>query len=291
MPNLLSDIVMNKQAEIDRRKQQIAEDELVRRAVKCDGRFARALTEPGINLICEMKPRSPSAGVLQANFNPELILSAYNQYATAISVLTDEKYFGGSISLLSQAAANSPLPILCKDFILEPYQCFEARAAGAHAVLLIVKILPDDVLKLLHDTIIALGMAAAVEVQNDDELARVLALDARTILINNRNLDTFAIDLNTSLRLIPKIPSGITVISASGFSSAVDLEKLLPICHNFLIGSALMQSENLSEKLRQFKYAKQGENMLVGAHRDAPASGSQAAPTAASDFEDGTPAV
>ena len=204
-----------------------------------------------VNLICELKPKSPSAGILRADVNVDEIISIYSRFAKAISVLTDQKYFGGSIELLAQVSAQSSLPTLCKDFIVDPYQCFEARLAGAQAVLLIVKILSDGELESLYSAIKQLGMVAVVEIQNEQELSRALNLKPEVVLINNRNLDTFVIDLKTTELLSPMIPSGTTIISASGIAAKKDIASLLPFCNSFLIGSALMQSQDIAGFLNE----------------------------------------
>jgi indole-3-glycerol phosphate synthase len=157
------------------------------------------------------------------------------------------------------------LPTLCKDFVIDPYQCFEARLAGAQAVLLIVKILDDPLLDELYKIIVALGMTAVVEVQSENELSRALALQPQVILINNRNLETFAIDFQTTKTLAPKISKEVITISASGISHARDIEELLPYCSNFLIGSSLMVAADLSEKLRELTSARRNVTNLQNA--------------------------
>ena len=152
------------------------------------------------------------------------------------------------ICLLS-VSKMTELPTLCKDFVIDPYQCYEARHAGASGILLIVKILEDDQLKLLHATATSLGLTSVVEVQTEPELKRALLIEPTVILINNRNLDTFETDLKTTHKLAPTVPIGPTVISASGINCKRDIERLLPFCLNFLIGSALMQSDDMETLL------------------------------------------
>ncbi len=264
MPATLAEIVANKRQEVARRKatrsQALVEDILP----AGDGRFYKALTNPGSNLICELKPKSPSAGVLKADFDLEAVLAAYESCAAAISVLTDEKYFGGSLELLSRVVALCPLPPLCKDFVIDREQCLEARQAGAQAVLLIVKILADEELHSLYKQICRLGMTAVVEVQNEKECARALALEPEVILINNRDLDTFRISLQTTFDLAPKIPDRIVKISASGYANRSEIETIMPYCQNFLIGSALMTADNLAEKLSELKGARVGRRSISG---------------------------
>ncbi|MBS1993274.1 MAG: indole-3-glycerol-phosphate synthase [Cyanobacteria bacterium SZAS LIN-3] len=254
MPSKLAEIVSNKELEVQARRNGKV-DELRAAAFKtpASGAFLAALQKPGTNLICELKPKSPSAGVLKADFKLDAILPHYIARAEAISVLTDEKYFGGSLALLSEVSSKCTLPTLCKDFIIDPLQIYEARLAGAQAVLLIVKILSDELMQKLYSEITDLGMTAVVEVQNDEELRRALKLSPQLILINNRNLDTFEISLATTTNLAPQIPANIVTISASGISNRGEIDSLLPLCHNFLIGSSLMAADNLTAKLAELK--------------------------------------
>jgi indole-3-glycerol phosphate synthase/phosphoribosylanthranilate isomerase len=245
MPGSLTEIVVNKKLELNLRKQKCKLATFQSSLLNADHEFVKALGQPGVNLICELKPKSPSAGVLRGAVNVDEIISSYNRFAKAISVLTDQKYFGGSLELLADVNQKSSLPTLCKDFIFDPYQCYEARKFGAKAVLLIVKILDDRQLLELYQCIESLGMDAVVEVQTADEVKRALALCPRIVMINNRDLGTFQMDLGTTERLAGSIPSDTILISASGILAKNDLERLLPYCSNFLIGSALMKSDNM----------------------------------------------
>lgn len=215
-----------------------------------DGSFLSALAADGLKFIAEIKPSSPSAGVIRAEVKLPEILEAYNQYAAAISVLTDAKYFGGSLDLLSEVSRNSPRPTLCKDFIVSERQVRDARRAGAQAVLLIVKILSDEELATLHEAVLSLGMTPLVEIQNDEELDRALKVSPRTLLINNRNLETFDITFDTTKRLVPRIPSNIVAISASGIERRADVDELLPFCSKFLVGTSLMKSGDIGGQFR-----------------------------------------
>jgi indole-3-glycerol phosphate synthase/phosphoribosylanthranilate isomerase len=253
MSSKLAEIVRNKKAEVLARMAHCPASVLKSSIVRADGSFLKALGAEGTNLICELKPKSPSAGVLKAEFNLSDILPHYQSCAAAVSVLTDHKYFGGSLELLAEVAARTALPTLCKDFFIDPYQCLEARQAGAQAVLLIVKILSDDLLQELHKTAIEMGMTAVVEVQNQSELNRTLALNPQVFLINNRNLDTFEISLATTSALAPNIPNDVITISASGFCTRAEIVSMLPFCHNFLIGSSLMTATDLRAKLHELK--------------------------------------
>ncbi|HEY9676820.1 MAG TPA: indole-3-glycerol phosphate synthase TrpC [Drouetiella sp.] len=251
MPTKLDEIVENKKLEVAARIQSRSLDSFRDKVVNANHEFAAALRQPGVNLICEVKPKSPSAGVLRGAVNVDDILKSYNKHARAVSVLTDEKYFGGSLELLAEISEKSQLPTLCKDFVIDVYQCYEARECGAKAVLLIVKILNDEQLQTLYACIQNLGMDAIVEVQTEDEMQRALSIKPSIIMINNRNLSTFEMDLGTTERLAARVPSDTILISASGILEKSDMERLLPVCSNFLIGSALMKSDNMEELMAE----------------------------------------
>ncbi len=210
------------------------------------GRFLAALAADRPSLIAEIKPRSPSEGVLQAAPDLTRLLPLYAAYAAAISVLTEPDYFGGSFDLLAEVARRSPRPALCKDFIVHPAQVHDARHAGAEAVLLIVKILDDAQLADFHAEIRRWNMTPVVEVQTEAELDRALRVDPAVILINNRDLASFEISLDTTKRLAPRVPSGIVTIAASGIHRRADIETLLPYCTRFLVGTSLMRAADLA---------------------------------------------
>ncbi len=209
------------------------------------GTFLAALRQNTPAIIAEIKPVSPAEGVLQPTPDLERVLAAYDAHAVALSVLTEPDYFGGSFELLAAVARRSSRPTLCKDFVLDVRQVHAARAAGAEAVLLIVKILDNEQLRLLHAEIQHWNMTPVVEVQTEAELERALALNPSVILINNRNLETFDISLETTKRLAPRVPSQVVTISASGIQSRADIEALLPYCTCFLIGTHLMRAPDL----------------------------------------------
>jgi indole-3-glycerol phosphate synthase/phosphoribosylanthranilate isomerase len=257
---ILDRIVADKREALITQKQVVSQDVLwqqVQNLAPLEGfPLERALrAAKNTHLIAEIKPSSPSAGVLKAQMSEadlQTILSAYNQAASAISVLTDAPYFGGSFERLAQVSAQSPLPTLCKDFVIDEYMVYQARLAGAAAVLLIVKILNDAQLAHLYQAIHALGMTPVVEVQNETELARAVAIGATVLLVNNRDLTTFEVDLETTTRLAKELPPSTSgkqppvLISASGIGSRQDLLPLLTVTNCFLIGSSLMKRD-LSE--------------------------------------------
>jgi indole-3-glycerol phosphate synthase/phosphoribosylanthranilate isomerase len=196
-----------------------------------------------IHLICELKPKSPSLGVLQATPNVPAIIADYNQVASAISVLTDTTFFGGSFDLLTDVKALSSLPLLCKDFIIDPYQVLVAVACGAEAVLLIMKAMVDDIQYVtLFETIRSYGLTPVVEVQNEAELQRALLVHPSVILINNRNLDTLTLHMDTVAQLAPLVPQECVVIAASGLKTREQIVACSTVASACLVGSQLMQT-------------------------------------------------
>lgn len=242
--------------EIQAAKQSCRVDEAAL-LVSTPGRFERALrSDRSVNIIAELKPASPTGGQLAPASLAGDISRHYQREAAALSVLTDRHYFDGSYELLEQVAGTSELPVLCKDFVIDPYQILRARAAGAAAVLLVVRILSDSQLRSLSALVSEYGMTPVIEIQNEQDLLRAEKIAPNVILINNRDLETLAIDLGTTARLAPLVPAGTVVISASGIKSPADIGVLRPFASNFLIGSALMASDDPAQLLRSLK----GEN-------------------------------
>lgn len=215
--------------------------------------FSEALTRPGLSLIAEFKRRSPSAGEIRAGATVEEIVGAYERGgAAALSVLTDEPHFGGGLADLRAARAASELPILQKDFVVDAYQLYEAAVNGADAVLLIVAALEDDELAELQERARRIDLDCLVEVHDESELERALAVDAEVIGINNRNLDDFTVDVATTTELMPDVPAGATVVAESGISERVTLEELEERgVDAVLIGEALMRADDPEAKVRE----------------------------------------
>ncbi len=211
--------------------------------------FTAALARPGRAIIAEMKRASPSRGLLRRDYDPAALAAAYHRAgARALSVLTDEPFFGGSLAHLAAARAAAPLPVLRKDFILDEFQVLESAAAGADAVLLIVAALPADggdaALRRLLECSASWNMDALVEVHEEAELDRALTAGARLIGVNNRDLRTFDVNVGTSLRLAPKIKDAVAV-SESGLQSAEDLARLEAAGYRaFLIGEHLVTADD-----------------------------------------------
>jgi indole-3-glycerol phosphate synthase len=220
--------------------------------------LAKALADNNIKLITEVKKASPSKGVICHDFDPIAIAQTYAANgAAAISVLTEEKYFQGSLDYLKEirdTLGEDRPPLLRKDFIFDPYQVFQARAYGADCPVLIAAILSPTKLKYLLELSHDLGMDCLVEVQDEKELETVLASDARIIGINNRDLNTFKTDVNVTKRLKKLIPDDRIVVSESGIGSREDINELRACgVTNFLIGEALTASHDIAAKMRQLQ--------------------------------------
>jgi len=236
--NILQEIIRHKRAEIA--DLPAVDTTSLQRS---DRDFVGALRGGGRAVIAELKPRSPSAGELCVEYRPAEIARRYQQAgASAISVLTDAKFFGGQPTHLTQARESTSLPILRKDFILEQKQVFESRHLGADACLLIVAALDPELLRSLKLEIEAWGMAALIEVHNQQELEVALSCEPAIVGINNRNLADLSIDLQTTHRLCPLIPDGVVIISESGLATPEDVAGLPARVNGVLIGTALMRS-------------------------------------------------
>ncbi len=206
--------------------------------------FPAALVRPGLNVIAELKPASPSRGVIRVNFDAVALARALEaRAAVALSVLTEEEFFLGSLKNLREARNNVALPVLRKDFIFDPWQVWETRANDADSFLLIVAALPDPRLQELLALGRELGMEPLVEVHSEDETRRALDAGARIIGVNNRDLKTLAVDVETSFRLIDLIPENCIAVAESGLRSHEDLRRLREAGFDaYLIGEFLMQA-------------------------------------------------
>lgn len=214
--------------------------------------FKEAISDRGCAIIAEVKQRSPSRGLIRESFDPCEIAGTYETNgAAAISVLTDEPFFGGDKDYLSRIKERVRLPLLRKDFIIDPYQVYETKCLGGDAILLIARLLGKD----LEDYIAlaeSLGMFSLVEVHSREELDVALAAGAEMIGINNRDLRTFATDLKTSLELTPLIPQDRIIVGESGIHSRADIEVLMKAgIRAFLVGETLMSAKDMGAKLRE----------------------------------------
>ena len=215
--------------------------------------FRKAISGRDCSIIAEVKRNSPSKGRIREDFDHIEIASLYEENgAVAISVLTDEEFFEGKNSYLSEIKETVSIPLLRKDFIIDPYQIYETRIIGGDAVLLIAGLLEKKTLRQFIDLAESLGLSPLVEVHSREELDKALAADAGIIGINNRNLKTFSTDLRTSMELAPSVPEGRIVISESGIHTREDLEALMQKgIHSFLVGEALMKAPDIGKKLME----------------------------------------
>ena len=215
--------------------------------------FLAHLRQKNPAVIAEIKKASPSKGVIREDFDPLSIAQSYERGgATCLSVLTDEKYFQGHDQYLVTARKATVLPVLRKDFIVHPYQIYEARCLEADCVLLIASALDDTQLQEFHSIAIEIGMDALVEVHDENELNRAASLDAPLIGINNRNLKNLNVDSNYALNLINKIPKNFTIVAESGIKSKEDILKYNDAgVFNFLIGESILKSSDISKKITE----------------------------------------
>lgn len=254
--DILKEIITKKKERILLAKQNLSEDELKERIkeLKPTISFIKAILKPHfISLIAEIKKQSPSRGIIRSDFNPLEIARIYQDSGVqAISVLTEEDYFGGSILTLAEIKKEINLPLLRKDFILEPYQIYESRFYGADAVLLVASLLSKEKLKELIDLAKEIGLETLVEVHDEKELKKVLSLKASLIGINNRDLRTLEVDLRTTERLYPLIPKDKVVVVESGIKTHQDVLFLKILGVNaVLIGEALMEAEDIKRKIEE----------------------------------------
>lgn len=250
VPDILARIVAHKKQELA--AASVPFDELEQRAsTRARRDFAAALQSRKPAVIAEIKKASPSKGVLSAQFDPPAIASQYEAGgAAALSVLTDARFFQGSVEDLQAARSSVALPVLRKDFTIDPYHVVEAAAAGADAILLIAAILSEREMRDLRELAESFGMAALVEVHDEAELAPAVASGARMIGVNNRNLHTFEVTLETSLRLAERTPEGAIKVSESGIHGRADIERLRAAGYSaFLIGEHLMRSGDPAQAL------------------------------------------
>ncbi len=252
---MIEQLIEGAQDGVRARKRELPQDELEARlsARGEDRPFQEALVRPGLSLIAEFKRRSPSVGDIAPDADIAGQVSAYERGgAAALSVLTDARHFGGSLEDLRAARAAATLPIIRKDFIVDPYQLYEAAVNGADAVLLIVRALSDRELAALYAEARALDLDCLVEVHDGDELERALEVDATVIGINNRDLDEQRVDIQTTYELMPDVPAGKTVVAESGITGREELMELDRVgVDAVLIGGALMLAADPEAKTRE----------------------------------------
>jgi indole-3-glycerol phosphate synthase / phosphoribosylanthranilate isomerase len=250
----LEKILENKRQEVERRKQAAPLDTFRATLRPSKRRLRAALKKPRTGFIMECKKASPSKGLIRPDFDIKAIAGTYVRYADAISVLADETFFQGSLENVRTVSETVDLPVLCKDFTLEPYQVYEARRFGADAVLLMMSVLDDAMYRQCLEAVRALDMDALTEVHDETELERALAMGADIIGINNRNLKDLTINIETSRLLAPKVPEGAITVIESGISRHREVVELRALCHGFLVGSSLMSRSDLDRACRELVY-------------------------------------
>lgn len=216
--------------------------------------FVGALRRDTVALIAEVKKASPSKGLLTVDFDALAIGRLYAENgAAAISVLTDERFFQGHLAYMQQVREAVSVPVLRKDFTIDPYQVYEGRAAGADAMLLIVAALTDAQLMALHSLILSLGMSALVEVHHEEELERALKLSPALIGVNNRDLKSFHVDIETTARLAKHVPEGVILVAESGLANGADVHAAGQMgAQAVLVGEALIKAEDRAAAVREF---------------------------------------
>lgn len=253
-PGILDRIAATKREEVEALRPRAAELEAAALEAEPPRDFAGALSRPGlVSVIAEVKRRSPGAGPIRPDLEPAEVASRYQAGgAAALSVLTDRDYFGGSLDDLRTARAAVDLPVLRKDFLLDPLQVLEARAAGADAVLFIVRILEDARLAELLNMAESLGMSALVEAHDGRELQTALKAGARVVGINNRDLDTFTTRIDVTLDLLPDVPDDVVVVSESGIRSGDAVARLGGVgVDAVLVGEWLLGHEDPADGVRE----------------------------------------
>lgn len=250
----LDRIIPRTRADLEARMRQTPREMFhVKRA---DRSLAYALSKPRAGFILECKKASPSRGLIREDFNIEALARAYAPYADAISVLTDEPFFQGSRDYLRVVSSLTKVPVLCKDFIVDPYQVYEARAFGAHAALLMLSVLDDVEYRRCKAALDELGMEALSEVHDEHELERALSLGAQIIGINNRDLRTLKVDTQMTRDLAPLVPNDRLIVCESGIFERAQVRALSSLVDGFLVGTSMMQREDVGAAARELIYGR-----------------------------------
>jgi indole-3-glycerol phosphate synthase/phosphoribosylanthranilate isomerase len=261
---MLEAIVKSKRAEVEQAKRERPVAELLEGLHPSDRDFQAAIGRRRTGFILECKRQSPSQGPIRENANPVDVASAYAPFADAISVLTDGPFFGGSLEDLTRVRESVAIPVLRKDFVVEPYQVVEARAAGADAVLLMLSVLGDLAWRACAAVARECGMGTLTEVHTEEELDRALTLDAPVIGINSRDLQTLQVDLRVIDRLIPRVPEDRLIVAESGIRSNADIAAMRDRADAFLVGTSLMREKDLAAATRRLIF---GEVKVCGLTR------------------------
>lgn len=253
---MLDAILAVKRREVGARKQEASLESLVARCEPTNRSLSSALTRARPGFLLEIKFASPSAGPIRSGSDLDAVLASYRRHADAISVLTDHTFFGGSFEILDRVRRQVDRPLLCKDFILEPYQVVEARLHGADAILLILAAIDDPSWTACSEVASRLGMEVLTEVHDEMEARRAIQLGARIIGVNNRNLATLRVDPATTSRLAPLIPSDRIVIAESGIETRDQVAALRPLADAFLVGTSLMREPDLDKAVRHLVFGR-----------------------------------
>lgn len=254
---ILDDIVEAKKKRLILQKNELSEDKMMELATGCSresNSFYQAMAGEHLSIIGEFKNASPSHGIMEQKLSLTERIKEYNESVDAISCLTEEDFFHGGVNYFKEIRAMSDLPMIRKDFIIDPYQIFEAKLIGADCILLIASILTDRDLKRFYELASLLGMDALVEVHDEEEMKRAIGLDAAMIGINNRNLKDFTIDLNTTRQLAAMVPEETILIAESGIERKEDIV-FLKQCgvKAILVGTALMEADCPGQKANAWK--------------------------------------
>lgn len=257
MTDILKKICAQKQNDVDKKKIVVPQDQLERQLNKngpvrlFTEALEKSLNTIEIGIIAEIKKASPSSGLIRNEFDPQSIATSYKSAgASCISVLTDTPFFQGRPEDLEAVRKAVDLPVIRKDFIIDPYQVFESRAMGADCILLIMAALTDSKAKTLYKLALDLDMDALVEIHNIEELDRAIALNSNLLGINNRNLKTLQVDLSVTEELVKKAPKDSILVSESGIRHRSDIERIIACGVNcFLVGESLMREKNIGSAL------------------------------------------
>jgi len=256
-PDILKKIIEKRLKRLEAEKRAKPIEELIREveSLPAPPSFRKALIKPGLSINGEIKKASPSKGIIRTDFDPVELAAQYGENVDALSVLTEQDFFEGDPGYLQAVHEKSDLPILRKDFIIDRYQVYEARALGASCILLIMALLDNVTLNKLLEIAEWLSLDALVEVHHEEEMARAAACGARIIGINNRNLRTFEVDLGTTARLARMAPEDCILVSESGIQSGEDVKRLGRRIDGILAGEVFMRAASIAGKAKELKDA------------------------------------
>lgn len=261
LPNVLQKIVEDKFVTVEQLKRQMPLENFIEQLVPTQKDMYAALAAPNAGFILECKKASPSKGLIRSDFDVKAIATTYEKYAAAISVLTDEKYFQGTFDYLQTVTKTVSCPVLNKDFFVDPYQVYLARYYGADAILLMLSVLNDEQYRALAEVAEKYSLAILTEISTPEEMERAIALNAKLIGINNRNLRDLSTDINRTFDYTPHIPDDRLVISESGIYTHQQVRKLAPAVDGFLVGSSIMAEDDIDLACRRLIF---GNNKICG---------------------------